>query len=152
MPDKLIKTLSTFFYVGYFPAAPGSVASFAGLLGIIVLHDYWGAYIAVTIIVTILGFAVCGKAEKIFNEKDPSRIVIDEVAGSLMAFFMLPLTPSVLITAYFLFRAFDMFKVYPVNKFEEIPGAAGIMCDDIFAGIYTNIVMHLALKWAALIS
>ena len=151
MPDKLIKTLSTFFYVGYFPAAPGSVASFVGLLGISVLHDYWCVYIAVMIIVTILGFAVCGKAEKIFNEKDPSRIVIDEVAGSLMAFFMLPLTPSVLITAYFLFRAFDMFKVYPVNKFDDMEGSVGIMLDDLVAGLYTNVTMHIAIRLAGIV-
>ena len=51
----------------------------------------------------------------------------------------------VMWTAFFLFRAFDMFKIYPINKLEERGGGAGIMLDDIVAGIYTNIIMQIAL-------
>ena len=65
----------------------------------------------------------------------------------MISFFLLPPTTSVLITAFFLFRAFDMFKIYPVNKFEPLKGGVGVMMDDIIAGIYTFIVMHLALRF-----
>jgi len=77
--------------------------------------------------------------------------VIDEVAGVMLAFFLLPLTPAVAVTTFFLFRAFDMFKIYPVNKFEEIEGSAGVMLDDLFAGLYTNITMQIAVRWAGLL-
>jgi len=50
-------------------------------------------------------------------------------------------------TAFFLFRAFDMFKIFPGNKLEGLKGSAGIMLDDLVAGVYTNIVMQLALRW-----
>jgi len=72
--------------------------------------------------------------------------VIDEVAGVMIAFFLLPQTWAVMWTAFFVFRAFDMFKIYPGNKLEGVKGSGGIMLDDIMAGIYTNIVMHVALR------
>jgi phosphatidylglycerophosphatase A len=62
----------------------------------------------------------------------------------------LPLSWPVVITAFFLFRAFDMFKIYPVNRLEEIPGGVGVMMDDIIAGLYTNLAMHLAIRLVAL--
>ncbi len=146
MSDQINKILATFFYIGFFPFAPGSVASLlAGMLAIS-LHGLVGLYVVVTIIITVIGFLVSGKMEDIVKKKDPSCVVIDEVAGGLIAFFMLPLNAPVLITAYFLFRAFDMFKIYPVNRFEELPGSTGIMMDDLFAGLYTNITMHIALR------
>ena len=62
---------------------------------------------------------------------------------------MLPVRFPIMITAFFLFRAFDMFKIYPANKFEKLSGGAGVMLDDIIAGIYTNIIMHIALRFVA---
>jgi len=69
----------------------------------------------------------------------------------MIAFFLLPVTPVVIITAFFLFRAFDMFKIYPVNKFEQMEGSTGVMMDDIIAGLYTNIVMQFAIRGAGII-
>ena len=86
--------------------------------------------------------------EAMVGRKDPGCVVIDEVAGVLIAFFLLPPVPNVLWTAFFLFRAFDMFKIYPANRFEACKGGTGIMMDDIIAGIYTNLVMHAALRVA----
>ncbi len=151
MGDKLTKLLATFFYIGAIPPAPGSVATIAGALIAIVFHGRPFMYAAVFLVITAVGFGVGGRIERMLKEKDPSCVVIDEVAGSLIAFYMLPLSLPVFLTAFFLFRAFDMFKIYPVNKMEELPGGAGIMLDDLFAGIYTNIVMHLALRLAGVI-
>ena len=146
MKDKCVKLLATFFYLGDFPVAPGSLASLAGTFLYILTFDNFVGYIALTIIVTVLGFAVSGRMETILKQKDPSCVVIDEVAGVLIAFFLLPLTPAIVITTFFLFRAFDMFKIYPVNKFEQMKGSVGIMTDDLFAGFYTNITMHIAIQ------
>lgn len=151
IPDKYIKLLSTWFYIGYFPLAPGSMASVAGALMAMIFSSQPFLYILATAVVTVLGFKVSGRMEEMGTQKDPSCIVIDEVAGVLIAFAWLPLSWPVIITAFFLFRAFDMFKLYPVNKFDSIPGAKGIMMDDIVAGIYTNITMQLAVRWAGLI-
>ena len=146
MLDKLTKLISTFFYVGDFPVAPGTMASFVGALLAIILAPNSAIYIIVTAIVCALGFLVSGKMERILGKKDPGCVVIDEVAGILIALFLLPLKVNVLVTAFFLFRAFDMFKIYPCNIIEEKGGSYGIMMDDIVAGVYTNLVMHGAIR------
>ena|SRR3989338_3929317 len=142
----LSKLFATFFYVGYFPVAPGSAASLLGGAFYLFLYFNVVAYLFVFIAITALGFLVCGRVENSVGKKDPSCIVIDEVAGAMIAFFMLPLNLSVFITAFFLFRAFDMFKVYPINRLEKLPGSAGVMMDDIVSGLYTNLIMQFALK------
>ncbi|MBI5024312.1 MAG: phosphatidylglycerophosphatase A [Candidatus Omnitrophica bacterium] len=151
MRDRLSRVLATFFFMGNFPVAPGSLASLAGTLLAISLHGHPGIHVFLFLLITFAGFAVSGRVEKLLGQKDPSCIVIDEVSGVLLAFFTLPLTPAVIVTTFFLFRAFDMFKIYPVNRFEELPGAVGIMADDLWAGFYTNITMQLALRWAGII-
>ena len=150
MPNSLAKLIATFFYLGYFPFASGSFASIFGAALALFLSRVPVVYVMVFLIITVLGFYAGGRVEKMVEEKDPSCVVIDEVSGSLIAFFMLPTTPSVAISAFFLFRAFDMFKIYPANKFEELKGGTGIMMDDIVAGIYTNLVMQIAVRLAGL--
>ncbi len=151
MRDSLARLLATFFYVGNAPVAPGSLASFAGTLLAIAFYGHPAVYISSFLAITLVGFAVSGRLEKLLGQKDPSCIVIDEVSGVLLAFFALPLTPAVIVTTFFLFRAFDMFKIFPVNKFEQLPGSIGIMADDLWAGFYTNIIMQLALRLAGII-
>jgi len=151
MSDKIVKMLSTWFYVGNFPVAPGTAASAIGAIMAMICLPNIFFYILVTLIVTILGFKVSGRMEEILDQKDPGCIVIDEVAGVMLAFFLLPITPVVVITTFFLFRAFDMFKIYPVNKFEQLESSAGVMMDDIVAGLYTNIVMQFAIRGAGII-
>ncbi len=136
---------STFFGIGYAPIAPGSVASFAAGGLAILLMEHLFLYIFVFVGITAIGFWSAGKMERLIEEKDPSCVVIDEASGIMIAFFMLPRTPEVLILAFFLFRAFDMFKIYPVSYFERKPGATGIMMDDIVAGVYANVIMRIAL-------
>ncbi|MBI5150878.1 MAG: phosphatidylglycerophosphatase A [Candidatus Omnitrophica bacterium] len=151
MRSELVKLLATFFRIGNFPVAPGSLASLAGALLAVALHGHAFGYVVVFIVITATGFAVSGRMERLVGQKDPSCVVIDEVSGVLLAFFLLPLTPAVFLTAFFLFRAFDMFKVYPADRFEEFPGSSGIMADDLVAGLYTNLTMQIALRWAGII-
>ena len=73
--------------------------------------------------------------------------MIDEVSGMLIAVFLLPVDFKVYLIAFFLFRAFDMFKIYPINKLESLPGGKGIMMDDIVSGLYTNIIMQIVLSF-----
>jgi len=151
MRKRWIEITSTFFYVGYFPFAAGSLASVFGALIYVILQAHLALYICFFILITGLGFYVSGPMERIQGEKDPSCVVIDEVAGVMLAFFMLPLQWPVLVTGFFLFRAFDMFKIYPANLWEKKKGGVGIMMDDILAGLYTHVVMHIAIRWAEII-
>ena len=147
MIRKLQTMLATFFYIGYLPVAPGSIATLAGIALSYAVANNPNVYILVTLLVTIVGFMVSGQAEALTGKKDPGCIVIDEVAGVMIAFYALPQTWPVMWTAFFVFRAFDMFKIYPGNKFEGMKGSAGIMLDDVIAGIYTNIVMQIVLHY-----
>ena len=141
----LSKFLASFFGLGFFPFASGTLASGAGLAFYFLLYQNIIWYLGATLLFLAVGFLTSGRVEKALGEKDPSCVVIDEVAGLMMALYLLPMTTPVIVTAFFLFRAFDMFKVYPANRFEAYPGSLGIMMDDIVAGLYTNIVVHTAL-------
>ena len=151
MNDRLTKLFSTFFYLGYSPFAGGSIASVAGGILAITLRGNGALYFLVFTLVTVAGFITSERMEKLAGEKDPACIVIDEVSGALIAFFLLPQTPAVLVTAFFLYRAFDMFKIYPADVLEERPGAVGVMMDDIVAGVYTLIIMQIAVRLAGVL-
>jgi phosphatidylglycerophosphatase A len=143
---SIVLTLSTFFYVGYLPLIPGTFGSLAGLL-IFSLIRYNSFNVRIfTLILTIMGFAVCGQAEKILNRKDSPYIVIDEVSGMLISLAFLPYDIKLVVIAFVLFRIFDSLKPFPIGKLQNLKGGLGIMGDDIVAGLYTSAVIQIALK------
>ena len=77
--------------------------------------------------------------------------LIDEVSGQLIAMTPLIVYPSLagVAVAFVLFRAFDIFKPYPIRKLERLPGGFGVMTDDVLAGIYAAVLTWLAhyLNW-----
>lgn len=88
MVDFLCKFLSTFFGVGLLPAAPGSIATIVGILISFALFDNMSLYLLVMFFFTVVGFLASGRAERAMGKKDPGSIVIDEVAGVMIAFFL----------------------------------------------------------------
>ena len=85
-----------------------------------------------------------------WGDKDPSLVVIDEVAGMWVTLIALPWTPVTVLTGFFMFRLFDVFKPYPARDLEGVPGGWGIMLDDIVAGIYANLAVRVVLLvWPA---
>lgn len=143
----LIKTISSFFYVGYLPAIPGTFASLAAAAIIWLLKDYPVAYILVTAIIIVAGFTVSAKAEKVFGKKDAECIVIDEIAGMFLSLLFLPINIVTLFCAFVLFRGFDAAKIYPADILHKLDGASGVMGDDIVAAIYTNLILQFVLRW-----
>lgn len=143
--NPVIKLLTTWFGLGYAPFAPGTVATLAGIAMAFIFSStgYW--YFVVIIVLFGIGVIGSQQLEKSLGESDPRYAVIDEVVGMMVALAGLPITVPIAVCGFFLFRAFDMFKIYPVNKFESLPGGWGIMMDDIMAGLYTNIALHIAL-------
>lgn len=140
---SFIKLIVTFFYAGEFPFAPGTVGSFIGLLLFLAVFGHpWLAGVIFAVI-CVLGFCVSGKAEEIFGKKDPSQVVIDEVAGIYFAFFMIPLDWVVLLVGFVLYRLLDIVKPFGVRRLERLKGGYGIMLDDILCGIYTNLILRL---------
>jgi phosphatidylglycerophosphatase A len=81
--------------------------------------------------------------EEIFREKDSRRIVVDEIAGFLLANFLSPLALAPTVAAFILFRFFDIIKLYPADKAERIAGGFGVVADDLVAGLYTFLILRL---------
>lgn len=136
--------------VGYLPFAPGTFGSAAGL-GLY----YWlvkippGFYFIFTLGVILLGFLTCGRMERMLGRKDPGCIVIDEVAGMLVALSFMPPDAKIIFLAFLIFRILDTLKPYPAFSFQINPGGLGVMGDDLIAGLYTNLVLQTILKITA---
>ncbi len=146
--NPILKLLTTWFGLGFVPFAPGTAASVAGVILAYVLAPFSFWYIATIVVLFAVGVIGSQQLEKELGNKDPRFAVIDEVVGMMVALVGLPITFPIAICGFFLFRAFDMFKIYPINKFESMPGGWGIMMDDIMAGLYTNIALHIAWAWS----
>ena len=139
---RLIKLIATCFYLGFIPFAPGTFGSLFGLGIYSLIYSNHILYMAVTLLFVCLGFLSCGLAEKIFGQKDPKQIVIDEAAGLLVTLFLIPPKIIYLISGFLLFRLFDIIKPYPLRKLEKINCASGIMLDDLGAAVYTNLILQ----------
>lgn len=124
------------------------MASAAGVGLAFILREHAVIYFLAGFLVTAAGFLSAGIVEKEEGKKDPGCIVIDEVSGMMITLFSIPLSIPVMLVGFFLFRAFDMFKIYPANKLEDMGGSFGIMSDDIMAGLYANITLQVALRCA----
>ena len=145
----IIKFLASGFYTGYFPVAPGTIGSLVGILACFLLQDVpFTTYAIVVILTLIAGIYISGEAEKIYQTKDSSHIVIDEIAGIFFTFIYLPKGISFLLAGFAAFRFFDILKPFPIRSIDEkIKGGWGIMFDDVLAGIYANILIRLIGWW-----
>jgi phosphatidylglycerophosphatase A len=148
MKDRLAKLISTAFYVGYFPKAPGTMGSLWGVLIFFLLQNQPRIYLVLfAIIISLIGIIASNLGEKIFNEKDSQKIVIDEVAGQLITYLLVPYSIENLILGFILFRLFDILKIFPANWAQNnLPKGYGVMGDDIIAGIQAGgilFILHL---------
>lgn len=146
--------LASSAYVGYFPIAPGTAGSVVGVfldLGLRATGSLW-VHAAVILAVTVAGVWAAGVVEKQLAAKDPSVVVIDEVAGMLLALYLLPLSWLGYLVGFLVFRLFDIVKPFPARQSERLPGGIGIMVDDLIAGLYTHLVLRfVSLWWPALL-
>ena len=144
--DKLFKIIASVFYIGYLPVAPGSIGSFAALFFYNFVKDNPVAMAGSIIICFILGLLTAGKVEILLDDKDASEIVIDEFTGMLIALYLLPPTMFYVVSAFLLFRFFDIVKPNPINKLEKLPGGLGIMMDDVMAALYANLILQVVYR------
>ena len=134
--------------VGYLPLMPGTFGSLVGvgiflLLARLTMAAAWVA--AVIVVVTLAGIWAGSRIEQLSGRKDPGKVVVDEVAGQLIALFPLTLlahwSTGLVILSFILFRFFDIVKPYPANRLQELDGGIGIMFDDLVAGVYGALVV-----------
>jgi phosphatidylglycerophosphatase A len=133
---------SSLFGIGYFPFAPGTAASLAGLIAFILI-DKTSIFIIFTLISLIISLATCGRCEKLLKSKDPKEVVIDDFTGQLIALLFIPKEPAYIFISFLLFRIFDTIKIPPADIFDSKKGSIGIVGDDIVAGVYTNLLVQL---------
>lgn len=146
----LAATVGTGFYTGYFPIAPGTVGSAAGIalyallvkLGVLSVTSPagWAATLGV---VFVIGFLSARHLERRFGA-DNKRIVVDEIWGMLVSLAFLPPSPAYVVAGFLIFRFFDIVKPFPAKQAERVRGGAGVMLDDGVAGAYACIVLHIA--------
>jgi len=106
--------------------------------------------IVLAVLVTLIGIPAATLVARGSGKKDPQFVVIDEVAGQLVALVAVPLAWQSFLAGFIFFRAFDILKPPPVRQLEAIPEGAGIVLDDIAAGLYALGVMHLLLHFGLL--
>jgi len=139
----IIRFLATGFFVGYSPFAPGTMGTLLGFLLYAVLPTSVTFYWILILCLTIGGIMISHRAEKIIGQVDSSRIVIDEICGYFIVMAFLPKALGLMILGFIIYRFLDVVKIYPMKKFEMLPGGLGIMLDDIYGGIITNLVLHI---------
>ena len=126
---------------GYFPVAPGTAGSLVAAVGLWLIPfssvGLWAALAAVV----VAGIWASHHVEEMLGRKDPGVIVIDEVAGMMVAVLLLPRTPGVLLCAFLLFRFFDIWKPFPAREAEALRGGFGVMVDDLIAGVYALVLI-----------
>jgi len=140
--DKVCLALATIFGVGYTPFMPGTAASIVAVIVFIFVKSL-PVFLLITAVTLLASFPVSSKAEKIFKEKDCKKIVIDDFLGMLVSLLFIPHDFRLVIAGFILFRIFDMLKIPPADRLEKVEGGRGIVGDDLAAGIYANISLHL---------
>jgi phosphatidylglycerophosphatase A len=106
-----------------------------------------GFLIAVSLALLVIGVWAAGQTCQILKKKDASQIVMDEIVGMLITMIGIPVTPYWLLVGFLLFRLLDIVKPSPAKYFDEkVTGGWGVMMDDVVAGIYGNIILHLMLR------
>ncbi|HKC85722.1 MAG TPA: phosphatidylglycerophosphatase A [Blastocatellia bacterium] len=164
LTDWFAVLIATGLGLGFIPFGPGTWGSVVGWLIAYGLIEFFGSdalllqnfLIAAGVISAALGLWASHRAEKIFNRKDASQIVIDEVCGQIISFvfiapYMIRLGPGWrwwMVAGFALFRAFDIFKPYPINRLQDLSGGFGVMMDDVLAGIYAAVLLSLLLMLA----
>jgi phosphatidylglycerophosphatase A len=146
---KVALLIATVGGLGYAPIAPGTFGSAAG----IIIYWFTRAWptswqLALIAIVSIVGIWAGTRAAEHFGKEDPGAVVVDEVAGQLVTLAFTGAGLSATVLAFFVFRALDIVKPYPANRFERLPGGTGIMADDLMAGVYGCVIVHLAMRFA----
>ncbi len=141
--------IGTFFGAGLLKPGPGTWGSAAAVVLWLtfaqVLHP---AHLPVltlvaAILATLIGIPAATIVARESGREDPGHVVIDEVAGQLVALILCPPDWAHAILALLLFRLFDIFKPWPIRRLEQLPAGTGIMLDDVAAGIFAFAVAQL---------
>jgi phosphatidylglycerophosphatase A len=145
--NRLALTIATWFGCGYFPWGPGTVGSLAGV-AIALILSHWGLgrdVLSILIAVLLLpAIWSASRTERILGQEDPGLVVVDEVLGQWVTLLGAPARSwKVFVAGFVLFRLLDIWKPWPVRNMEAIPEGAGIVADDLAAGVYGAFMLYI---------
>ncbi len=147
---------ATFFGIGYLKPGPGTWGSLStvvlwwALTRLTPINLQTLTAVAIVAIVVAIGIPAATCVSRVSAKKDPQFVVIDEVAGQLIALIAAPVTWKSLLAGFILFRGFDIVKPPPVRQLERLPEGSGIVLDDVAAGLYALAIMQLLLHFGLL--
>jgi phosphatidylglycerophosphatase A len=147
--SRLSWLIATFFGIGYLPLGPGTWASAVTVVlwwaAARAINPGWLLAVAalVSLAVTLIGIPPSTIVARESGRKDPGFVVIDEVAGQMIALIGAPLNWKYLLAGFILFRSFDIVKPFPLRRLEKLPEGTGIMMDDVGAGLYALVLLQL---------
>lgn len=140
----IARLIATGFFTGYAPIAPGTVGSLLGLFLYWVVPGSNAVYsLAGISLLFLIGVWAATQVEKETKIQDNSIIVIDEIVGMLITVALFEKKLIWVILGFFLFRFFDIVKLFPAKSAERLPSGWGVMMDDVVAGIYGVLTLRL---------
>ncbi|VAW58077.1 Phosphatidylglycerophosphatase A [hydrothermal vent metagenome] len=149
IPAGYLKNPLHFFSLGFgsglAPVAPGTLGTLAAIpvYVLLVQFELW-VFLIITLFITVAGIYLCGYTSKALGVHDHSGIVIDEIAGYLITMIAVPFHWKWVIAGFVLFRFFDILKPWPISWLDrKVSGGFGIMIDDVLAGVFSLICLHL---------
>lgn len=148
MNKRISRLFASGFLIGFIPGAPGTYASIAtAIVFFMIVHlthrVQMELHVSAVCLITLFGTLAAARTAKDSGIEDPSFVVIDEVAGQLTTFLFLPASGINIILGVVAFRVFDIWKPFPIRRLERLGNGVGIMADDLLAGVYGNIVLHV---------
>ena len=143
LATQLARWIATVGGLGYAPFAPGTVTSLPVALAVWWLAPADAALLGAVAVVALIGMWAAGREEDRIGAKDPRVIVIDEVAGMLLACYGLPRTLPWVLGLFLVFRVLDVWKPLGIDKLQALPGGLGVVADDLLAGVYTSLLGQL---------
>ena len=141
---RLALLIATSGYIGFAPAAPGTVGSAAGVVLFYLVRAAATPWLEAAVIAVLFAAGVwaASSAEQQLGGTDPGPVVIDEVVGMLITLVWLPVTPLGALLGFLIFRVLDVVKPWPSRQFESLHGGLGIMADDAMAAVYGRLLMQ----------
>jgi phosphatidylglycerophosphatase A len=145
--DKWVLFFATGGFVGKIPLAPGTFGTLWGIpICFCLSKTGFETGLFVTVGFTLGAIWLAHRAEKILDSKDARPIVIDEIAGYMVTMLGLPFDPFTAVAGFLIFRFMDIVKPFPIRRLEtDLPGGAGVVLDDVAAGIYGNLLLRALL-------
>ena len=131
-------------FSGSIPVMPGTAGTIAAIpLFLLISLLPISLYLIITLLFVFFAVWISGNAERIFKKHDPPEVVIDEIAGYLIAMATFYPDWKYIVAGFVLFRIMDIIKPYPANRINDnLKGGQGIVLDDVVAGIYANLILQ----------